>query len=360
MHIAVDVREACRSQRTGKGQWTFAFVTELLRRPVTLSLILDDQQLPPQWLDEIQSRHETVYVRRFSSSGLLWHVQVARFIRKAQNIDIYLSPTSYLVPFLLGTSKRVVPIVHDLIAFRSEPHDAKATFIERFTLWRIVRCAAMIATVSDATAEDLNAKYPFLPASKVVPIYASAFDESTSRRSQLDRTILCIATLCPRKNQHRLIRAYALLPSEIRSQYSLVLVGARGWHDGEILQLISSTPGVEWMQYLPQDQCRKLLLDCTLFAYPSLYEGFGMPILEAMRLGVPVLTSNRGSMREVASEHAVLVNPESVEDLSTGLLHLLTNGVLRKRLSDEGKLHAMQYSWKRTVDLFLESAENVY
>tara|TARA_Y100000310_G_C20339158_1_gene648961 strand:- start:132 stop:692 length:561 start_codon:yes stop_codon:yes gene_type:complete len=173
------------------------------------------------------------------------------------------------------------------------------------------------------------------------------------------KTILCAATLSPRKNQLRLIQAYKSLSSDLRSQYRLQLIGGRGWHDQEIVDLAKATEGVEWHDYVPSDQYNALLSTAHILALPSLYEGFGMQILDALQRGIPVLTSNRGSLKEVTEECAVLVDPESVESISEGLERILTSKALQQDLRTSGPQQAEQFSWKRTTDLFLASVKQL-
>jgi glycosyltransferase involved in cell wall biosynthesis len=259
------------------------------------------------------------------------------------------------VPALIGKKKSVITIVHDLIAFQNEPHDRKATFIERLTLHRAARVSEGVCTVSESTKKDLLKKYPDLSSQSVTPIFAGPVTTDSPENHPDHITILCIATLCPRKNQLRLIQAFAALPDDLRKKSRVILVGKRGWDDDAILALMASTPGVEWKNYIPDAECEALLHSATVFAFPSLYEGFGMPILDAFRHGIPVLTSDRGSLKEVAGDAAFLVDPEDTEALSQGLETLLRDAALRLNLSEKGKKQAETFSWKRTVDLFLQS-----
>lgn len=348
MHLAIDVREAFQLKPTGKGQWARGFLSELLRREIPLTLFTDaplpkDFALPP-----------CAALTVIAARGLRWHLRVASYLRAHREITYYVSPTSYLVPALLGSRMPTIPIIHDLIAFRGEPHDRRATMIERLTLPRIVRTASHLCTVSETTKRDLLVRFPLLDSARVTPIFAGPLQSDPNPNTPDDKTILCVATLCPRKNQERLIRAFASLPDELRKRHCLLLIGARGWLDGGILRLARSTPGVEWRDYVPDAAYEVLLGTCTVFALPSLYEGFGLQILDALRRGIPLLTSDRGSLREVAGEAAVYCDPEDVGSIAEGLARLLQDPGLRRRLATAGPSCAAQFSWKRTVDLFLE------
>lgn len=354
MHLGIDVREACVDKRTGKGQWTYGFVSGLLTRDLSLTLF-SDKALPMEWQTILEKNKDRYTAHISHIHGFQWHVQTARDVLREDAIDAYVSTVSYIVPWIIGGRKKVIPVVHDLIAFQNEPHDRKATWIERCTLRRAVFSAHHVCTVSESTKQDLLHRYPSLPSEKVMPIFAGPVSQNISGRHADGKTILCIATLCPRKNQLRLIEAFAKLPDALRQQSRLVLVGKRGWDDEAILKKISTTPNVEWKNYLSDSECEELYRSATVFAFPSLYEGFGMPLLDAFRFGVPVLASDRGSLKEVAGDAALLVDPENVDAIRGGLERLLTDGALRESLTQKGIRQSTQFSWKRTVDLFMAS-----
>lgn len=351
MHLGVDVREACADKRTGKGQWTFGFVTELLKHAVEVTLYTDTE-LPDDWRVMI-AEGSKVHVVTIPIQGFFWHWRVALHFLQHEAITHYISTVSYIVPLLIGRRKKVIPVVHDLIAFRNEPHDKRATWIEKLTLRRTVFSAEHILTVSNATKNDVLARYPELPAESVTSVFAGPMSSHCASHQPDGKTILCIGTLCPRKNQLRLIAAFAALPEATRASHTLILVGKRGWEDDIIIKKAKTVPHVEWKQYLSDEECEALFRSATVFAFPSLYEGFGMPLLDAFRHCVPVLTSDRGSLKEVAGDAALLINPESVDSIRDGLQRLLTDSDLREELVNKGKKQAALFSWKRTVDLFL-------
>ncbi len=353
MQLLIDAREACGTARSGKGQWTRGFIKELARdkeREITL-LVADHH-----YTDWVMGPNVTV--RRFDR-GIFWHWRVASAIKKKELTGIYVGTTSFLVPYLVGRLIPMVMVVHDLIAFRGEPHDRKATLLEWLTLGRAARNARLIFTISETTKQDLLLRYPKLEPRAVVPIFAGPMAGMSGMHASDNMTILCVATLCPRKNQERLIRAYASLPDDVRSAHRLLLCGGRGWKDQPIVNLVKKTDGVEWRGHISDEDYAHLLATCHVFALPSLYEGFGMQILDALTLGVPLVTSNRGSLYEVAGDAAVMVEPESVESIAAGLLKVLSDAKLRKHLSTEGPKQAAKFTWERTVALFLEGTNSL-
>lgn len=350
MHLGLDVREAWARCPTGKGKWTQGFVRELLTRDVSVDLYTDCE--PPDLWKELL-RKSRARVVKIPVRGWRWHLAAARMLKRSQ-LDAYVSPVSYLVPFLVGTSVRCIPVVHDLIAFRHEPHDRKASWIERLTLPRVARTAWKFCVISEATKHDLLTRYPALSPQNVHAIFAGGEEGEYAPTISDGITIVCVSTLCPRKNQARLIRAFASLPSPLRERARLHLVGGRGWHDGDIVALASTTPGVKWEGYLDDAACDVLLRHAAVFAFPSLYEGFGLPLLDAMRRRIPLLTSNRGSMKEVAGDAAYFCNPEDESSIAKGLEELLANEALRERLMQAESQRAGLFTWKHTVDSFLD------
>jgi len=352
MHLGLDVREACKPKRTGKGQWTYGLLEELLRREHQLTLFVDTE-LPPELKRLVVSHRTPVRTVITPQQGFAWHRAVASQLRANKTLDAYLSPTSYIVPALAGKKMKCVPVVHDLIAFRGEPHDKRAQWIERFTLRRAMKLAYRVCTVSEATKADLLARYPSLDATKVHAIFAGVAKTAAEPAKPDSKTIVCLGTLCPRKNQLSLIKAFDALPGSLQAK--LVLIGGRGWDDEPIVHAAKMTSGVTWKGYVEAEELSTILSTATVLALPSHYEGFGLPLLEAMRAGIPVLTADRGSLREVAGDAAVYVDPSRVESIRDGLQSLLTDEKLRKELIAKGRERLKRFSWERTVDLLIEA-----
>lgn len=341
--IVVDVREACRPARTGKGAWTHGLLTELLRRPLAFMLVTD-APLPDEIVRVLRPEHE---VRLLGVRGLAWHRRVARMLRSLPGAA-YLSTSSYIVPAFGPAAVRYCTVVHDLIAFRGEPHDRRATVIERLLLGRALRRSSAVLALSGATERDLRGRFPGLRAP--VTVVGAGPTATDARWQPPGAQVLCLATLCPRKNQRRLIAAHASLPEELRARHPLVLAGGRGWHDEDIVAAAAATPHVSWRGYVDAAEASRLLSTAAVFAFPSLYEGFGLPVLDALRAGVPVLTSGGGSLAEVAGDAALCVDPESVESIRDGLRRLLERELERRALGARGPAQAAPHTWARTAD----------
>ncbi len=342
MRLWIDAREACRERKTGKGQWTLRTVGALLARHDVQATIVTDAPVPPGW----NGMPGLSAVKVLEKKGLGWHLAVAKLLKKERDsIDAYLSPTSFIVPFLVGSRVPVVPVVHDLVAFKNEPHDRKATFIERFTLPRALRTALAVCCVSEATAALVHPKFR-----GVTRTFVAGAGPTVGERDAWTGTgdfVLSIGTLCPRKNQKRLIQAYASL----RPLAKLVLVGGRGWEDDDIVRLAAETTGVEWKGFQSTEACAELLRTCKAFAWVSEEEGFGLPVLDALRVGAPVLASDIPTNREVAGDAATYCDPLDVASIAKGLTAVLERGDFFRAA---GLARADAFSWEKVAAQIVE------
>jgi alpha-1,3-rhamnosyl/mannosyltransferase len=187
-------------------------------------------------------------------------------------------------------------------------------------------------------------------------------DHVRSRYKLPKNFILSVGTIEPRKNLSRLLRAYESLKDETQKEYPLVLVGASGWltEPIEMLLLPLEKKGVvKRLGFVSSVDIPLLYKLASIMAYPSLYEGFGMPILESMASGTPVLTSNVASMPEVASGAACLIQPDDIDSIAEGLTKLLSDNVYCKDLSAKGLRVASDCDWARSADRLISTMSTV-
>ena len=252
---------------------------------------------------------------------------------------------------------RLIYVVHDL-TFLSHPHCHTRTN-RLHCLEGLVR-AVLVAeshfvTVSRATADVLAAWFPKL-ADRTTVIHngISAFwradPGASSRMEALGLTagayVLCVGSLEPRKNLERLLDAHGALPRDLRQSYPLVVVGGHGWKNEALLQRLHGDEHVELLGRV-SDEDLLALYNCTaLFVYPSLAEGFGLPALEALACGAPVLTSNTSSLPEVVGDAAETVDPEDMKAISSALHELLRDPDRRRHLAALGPARAARFSWR--------------
>jgi alpha-1,3-rhamnosyl/mannosyltransferase len=187
--------------------------------------------------------------------------------------------------------------------------------------------------------------------SHVVPEAADARFSTRVEPARLDKPyVLAAGTLEPRKNLVRLIEAWAALPEAVRSRHVLALVGPTGWDvEATLAAARAHSDDVRLLGYVGDDELVALYAGAAAFAYPSLYEGFGLPVLEAMAAGAPVVTSTASSLPEVAGDAALLVDPHDVRALRDALVAVLTDEGRATALRAAGRERAAAFSWERAA-----------
>lgn len=214
-------------------------------------------------------------------------------------------------------------------------------------------------TLSQATARDLGHWLEVAPERiETVPAAVDArfkAPDEVTRAATLARFgvaspyVLAVGTREPRKNLDRLLDAWQGLPAATREQTPLVIVGGDGWGDPSLSARLGAAPGARLLGHVPDAVLPALYAAATVFVYPSLAEGFGFPVLEAMACGAPVITSNRSSLPEVAGDAAVLVDPEDTAAIRGALAAVLGDAALRARLALASTARAGDFSWPATA-----------
>ena len=164
--------------------------------------------------------------------------------------------------------------------------------------------------------------------------------------------LLFVSTLEPRKNIKTLVKAFEILKQQYKIPHHLILIGKKGWKYTTILETIASSPvqdSIHHLDYLDDRQLIQFYQQATAFLYPSYYEGFGLPVLEALTLGIPVITSNQSSLPEVTGDAALLVHPEDVDGLVSATRSVIENPDLQRHLSQAGRERSLLFSWKKTA-----------
>ena len=231
-------------------------------------------------------------------------------------------------------------------------------YFERFVERTLPRLAAVI-TPSEAVKQDLIA-HCGADLEKVRAIHHGVdpvfFDATEAEKREARRTydlperfILAVGSVEPRKNLIRLIEAYGGLGAAARERTALVLAGPSGWHDDDIRRRIEQAGNVRSIGYVRRDLLPAVYHLANIFAFPSLYEGFGMPLLEAMAAGTPIVSSNRSAMPEVVGEAGLLVNPEDVDAIRGGLERVINDEELAAKFARSGRERALSFTWEKTA-----------
>lgn len=289
---------------------------------------------------------------------------------KMDKVDIFHS-IDYIGPFLFKTA-RYVATVHDLVPIQApELTTPKHRFVGRHLLPRMVKMADRVIAVSKATKNDLVSLLGE-KGDKVSVIYEgvdSIYYPRTEpevfelkRKYKIDFDyFLFIGNLEPRKNLKALLEAYSR--SKAKGTVRFVIAGKKGWMYDDFFRAVVEK-GLErevlFLGFVPDKDLPALLSGALFFAFPSLYEGFGLPVLEAMACGTPVITSNVSSLPEVVGDAAILIDPRNVEELAWRMEMLCENRELRLELREKGRERAKLFSWdkaaRQTLEVYKELA----
>lgn len=296
------------------------------------------------------------------------------FSIKRLNIDLFHGLDHIGIPFLYKnkTCKYAVTI-HDLIPrIYPSKFTIKHRLVQNTLLPHILRKADKIIVDSNSTKNDIIKFYPRYE-DKIKVIYLGVESHFFPRSSQeIEKVLnkynfnfkyfLFLGTVEPRKNIVRVVDAFIRLKQEENIEHKLVIIGRKGWLYKKILEKISKTPfshDIVFSDFMSDDDLPFLYSGAEIFLYPSLYEGFGLPVLEAMSCGSPVITSNLSSLPEVAGDAAILVDPMNVEEIVQAMEKLLRDRELRNELKRKSLERAKFFSWEMAAKETLHLYEDI-
>lgn len=366
--IAIDITQA-QYQGTGVGNYTKQLVENLLTIDQENEYVLFATSVG-NW------SYLRSFAKKFNGSPRIWPIppRLGEWlfnVNRKTPIELFTGPIDLLhaSDWTLPPTRaaKVVTTVHDLspIVYPKYHHPKTIQVFTRH-LQLVEKEADYVIADSNATKSDLL-KYSAILPEKVAVVHLAASNDfvefcKLERPEKLkllqqfkekynlsDNYILSVGTNEPRKNLRRTIEAFQQFNSTIVKPMQLVVVGKYGWGDYEPAK--SKDDNVIFLGLLPQKELPLAYLGAKVFVYASMYEGFGLPVLEAMTLGKPVVTTNKGSLKEVAGDAAVLVNPYSVSSIASGLAKALS---LKSKLSTESKTQANKFSYTKTAEKTLE------
>lgn len=357
--------------RTGVGHYTLELARGLAR-----NFPSDQFELvsPKPFAGSVVAENDLpnlVFTKAKSSSirGHWWSVGLPLYAKRA-SFDLF-HGTNYELP--LWNNRRSVLTVHDLSTLlHPEFHRPPLVRRARTRLPLAVKMAGAIVTPTDAIRIELCHRLKVKP-EKVFAIHEAprelfrpaSIDESAVVRERLrveDDFLLFVGTLEPRKNLLTLLKAFARTLRETALRPQLVITGGKGWLMTETESFIQSA-GISdrllFTGYLADEELRALYSTCKAFVYPSVYEGFGLPPLEAMACGAPVIASQIAALREVLDEAATLIDPFDSEALARAIVELFESDSQREKLGRAGVKHAVRFSWDKAARLTYEVYDRV-
>ena len=279
--------------------------------------------------------------------------------------DLILNFDFTAVPTLNNT--RVITVIHDL-AFLKYPMFVEAKNLKRLKIFvpKAIEKSQIIVAISKATKQDLIKAYGIRP-DRIEVVYC-AVDRMVYKPTEITRVVksrynlpekymLYLGNIEPRKNILGIISAYEKLPKKITQRYKLVLAGGKGWNDIAIKDKINNSPlrkDIILTGYVEQKDIPAVYSAATVFLFPSFYEGFGLPIIESMACGTPVITADNSSLREVGGDAALYVRTGDDEQLSKKITELVEDKKLRDYLATKGQERANLFSWEKSSDAMLK------
>ncbi|MCD7964843.1 MAG: glycosyltransferase family 4 protein [Clostridiaceae bacterium] len=374
MKIAFDAQLLFEKQKTGIGWNSKKMIDELIQIPgneyhlncFNFRINPERDQLIRYYRDKGCIVHEC----RWIPASIYNHIErlipfpYCLFFRQTADVTQFFN---YTIPF--GVKGKRITIVHDM-AYKAFP-DTVAQKTRRWLdghLEQYCRRADIIITVSEFSKNEII-KHLGIPSEKIQVIYNGVDLDQYHEINNIQQIetvkqkygitgeyLLYLGTLEPRKNLEGLLTAYMHLKNEQENTPKLVIAGKRGWLYDSIFEKVKEyglQKNVIFPGYIAADDAPTLLSGAFLFIFPSLYEGFGIPPLEAMACGTPVITSNCSSLPEVVGEAAVLIDPLDIQSIKNSMRELINHPEMRQTLGEKGKMRAKQFSWRASAEKLL-------
>ncbi len=378
MRIGIDCRTILspeKGERAGVGHYTYYLVKTLLALDKKNTYVLFFDHRSPN-LKEFQRRNTEIVFFKYSQHKKYLpfaysHVIVSRILKNAK-LDVFHSPANVLPLQYSGPS---VITFHDLaIYFHPEWFPPKQDFSIKVLVPKSLERANHIISVSQSTADDMQKLFK-VPKKKISVVHEGiektrapkklAIRQVEKKHKITGKYILYVGTLEPRKNIAGIIQAFDELACKNPKKYKdiqLVLAGAKGFEFQKNYEAIKNAKSgkIRYVGYVSTPDKVALMHGAMAFIFPSLYEGFGLPALEAMSYGTPVITSNISSLPEVVGKAALTVKPQSIKDIQAAIAKLVSRKATRDSLVKKGKIQARKFSWEKCAKETLAVYTQVY
>lgn len=384
MKIAFDMQPLLNSNKSGVGYNEHGLVTGLMKKYTENEYLLEyfgykDAETKKEIVAQYEQSNATANVCSWFPGSLyrllstFFYLPYHCFFKKNREITHFFN--YFIPPGVRG--KRVVTI-HDM-AFREFPETVrfKTKIFLKLGLRKSIKRADKVITVSEFSRSEIQ-KYYAVPDTRIAVVpngvdsqrfhdqYTEKEIEHVRKKYEIKTAeyFLFLGNVEPRKNLVRMIQAYALFVKQHKGEDvpELVIAGGRGWLCDEIYEEAAKNEinnHIRFTGYVEDGDVPLLMSGAMVFCFPSLYEGFGMPPLEAMACGTPVLTSNTTSLAEVVGDAAITVNPLDVDEMADGLSRLFKSETLRESLHKKGMERAKKYSWENAVDKLYQVYEQI-
>ena len=372
MKIAINCWILRNKQTDGIGYFTINAISRIIKaHPETQFLILCDKNFTENYFDfDNVTKHHIFPALRHPLLYVFYMEFILPFFLRKHKPDVFVSAEGFLS--LLSGCKQL-PIIYD-INFEHKPEDLKLQnrLYFRFFFKRFARKAKRIATISEYSKQDI-AEFYKIDLNKIdnvscginsnfCPLTATEVGETRNKWSNGKPYFFFVGSMHPRKNINRLISAFNLFKQHTNADTKLLLAGTILWSKSEIEQTYTTSAykdDIIFTGRLTDADLQKVLGAALALSFVPIFEGFGLPIVEAMQSGVPVICSNVTSMPEIAGDATILVDPFNVENIAAGMGQLYSNEALRDQLIRKGHIQKQLFSWDRTAALLWETIDKV-
>lgn len=374
MTIGLDISALNDRQKTGVAVYTYNLIDALLKTNRKDKFILFGiatfdtshylKSLPFKNYPNVEMKIYRLPARLFRTTFLLWQQINWPLIETfTGSVDVFHSFNWYLPPQKTG---KIVATVFDVTPILFPKfHQDRTVQLERIRLKRIAKFSDLVITISENSKKDFLRLYPEKWVEVVYPAISTNFVKKIDKlkSNQIIKKfdlrpdfLLSVGTLEPRKNLSALIEAY--IKSHLRSQ--LVLVGGRGWKSEQIYALAKRSSQVKMLGFIDEEDLSVLYKQALCLVYPSFYEGFGLPVLEALSCGTPVITSDISSLREAGGDAVLYASPQDVDEIVYKLKLLVGSKKLQNQLVKKGFKQAKKYSWEKSAKKLMLLYQKLY
>jgi len=370
--IAVNTRFLIKNKLEGIGLFTFESIKRItISHPEIDFYFLFDRPFDQEFIFSENIKPVVLFPQ--ARHPFLWYwwfeISVARWLKKNKP-DLFLSTDGYAC---LQTDVPQILVMHDL-AFEHFPQHVSYLVRKYYQYFmpRFAQKAERIATVSEFSKQDIISQYKisdtkidvvYNGAKEVYkPISEEAKNLIRSKHSEGKNYYIYVGSIHPRKNVNNLLLAFEKFQAETKSDFRLLIVGRKAWDFKEVEETheqMQFKNHVNFLGHVSPNELGKIVAGSFAMVYVSLFEGFGIPILEAMSCDVPVITSNITSMPEAAGDAGFLVNPNSVQEISSAMKKIFEDPVLRTSMIEKGRKQTEKFSWDLTAKKLWDSCEKI-
>jgi glycosyltransferase involved in cell wall biosynthesis len=367
MRIGIDARFALRHPRRGIGTYSYHLLTSLVPLDQSVNYVIYTDRADA---DGVLPSSSNVQIRRLWPSAYpLWEQVAFPLALQRDELDL-LHTLGNTSPFWLPTRTRLVITLHDVMFLKSgESIPVPKTAYQRAgRVYRALtapinaRQASAVITISEFSRQDILQSISGLDEAKVIPIFESCDPRFTPRSqtsaSNIERPfLLCLGAEDPRKNTFRIVQSYLHAVRNHGVEHDLVICGYANWMGSSVHRLVqaeNAEPRVRFLPFISVNELITLYQQASAMLYISLYEGFGIPLLEAFSCGCPVVASDTTSIPEVAGDAAFYVDPTNSSAIESAIVRLCADTGLQSELRALGFRRAKQFSWEKTATKTLE------